>query len=166
MSMSTIETLIESYRFNRTRTLGLLDEIEQMPDSPAVLLWRPGSQRAHIGWQLMHIGVTEELFATQRLAPEKEGAFQELWPRFRGGSSPDENVPSVAEIRNVLAEAREHLLETLSSFGPEDLERVEWTHPRGRVLNLITTLHIIGWHEAHHQGQAHLTLNLYKASQA
>ena len=23
---------------------------------------------------------------------------------------------------------------------------------------------LIAWHEAHHQGQAHLTLNLYKAS--
>jgi len=25
-------------------------------------------------------------------------------------------------------------------------------------------LHIIAWHEPHHQGQAHITSNLYKAT--
>lgn len=162
--MSTFETLIESYKFNRTRTLALLQEIEAMPDPQAVLAWRPGPGRAHIGWQLMHVGVTEELFATERLCPGKEGQFQDLYPRFRGGSTPDDNVPKPDEILQVLDEAREHLLETLSRFEEEDLYKFEWTHPSGRTLDLMTTLHIISWHEAHHQGQSHITLNLYKAA--
>lgn len=165
-AMSTIETLIESYQFNRTRTLGILDEIEKMPDPAAVLAWRPGPGRAHIAWQLMHVGVTEELFATERLCPEKEGQFQELWPRFRGGSTPDDDIPSADDIRRVLGEAREHLIETLGRFNEDDLQTYEWTHPSGRVLNLLTTVHIIGWHEGHHQGQTHITLNLYKAAHA
>ena len=69
--MSAIELLIKNLDFARARTLGLLDSIEKEPDPQAVLSWRPGPGRAHIGWQLMHIAVTEEIFATERLAPEE-----------------------------------------------------------------------------------------------
>lgn len=161
-----IETYLESYCFNRTKTLGLLEQIEAMPGPRDVLGWRPGAGRAHIAWQLMHIGVTEELFATERLRPDKSGSFTELWSRFRGGSTPDDDISSVAEIRQLLQEAREHLLDTLARFSEGDLKTITWTHPSGKVLNLLTTLQIIGWHEAHHQGQAHLTLNLYNQQNA
>lgn len=160
--MSTIETLIKSYQFNRGRTIGLLDSIEQQPDPAKVLGWRPGDGRAHIAWQLMHIGVTEEIFATERLQPEKPGSFPELWPRFRGGSKPDDEIPSVATIRQVLADGREHLLETLSHFGEEQLSVIPAALQQ-RGLTILDVLHIISWHEAHHQGQAHITFNLYKA---
>ena len=163
--MSIFETLIKSYEFNRTRTLGLLDTIEKEPDPQAVLGWRPGPGRAHLAWQLMHIGVTEELFATERLSPGKPGAFTELWPRFRGGSTPDDDIPSAAEIRRVLTESREHLLATLRTLSEDQLDQI----PEGmkeRGLPLLTIVHIIGWHEAHHQGQGHITLNLYRAARA
>ena len=161
--MSTFANLIKTYEFNRKRTLGLLDSIEQMPDADGVLGWRPGSGRAHIAWQIMHIGVTEEIFATERLAPEKAGAFTDLWPRFRGGSTPDDHIPAVADIRQVLNDGRAHLLETLSQFTEANLGDIpEALKERG--LTLLDVLHIIGWHEAHHHGQAHITLNLYKAA--
>ena len=157
------ETLINSYEFNRKRTLGLLDGIEAMDDPQAALGWRPGEGRAHIGWQLMHIGVTEEIFATERLAPDKPGAFTDLWPRFRGGSTPDDDVPAPAQIRQVLTDGRAHLLDTLARFGEKDLAWIPEAL-KARNLTLHDVLHIIGWHEAHHQGQAHITLNLYKVS--
>src|SRR5260221_12826923 len=91
--MSTTQTLLKTYEFNRNRTLDLLSTIEKMPNHQAVLAWRPGPGRAHIGWQLMHLGITEEIFATERLAPEKPAAFVELWPRFRGGSTPGGDLP-------------------------------------------------------------------------
>jgi hypothetical protein len=162
--MTTFEILIRACEFNRKRTLGFLDQIEQMASPPAVLGWRPGAGRAHIAWQLMHIGVTEELFATERLAPYKPGSFTELWPRFRGGSTPDDNIPSVAEIRRVLNDGRQHLLETLSKFSDANLGDVPEALKQ-RNLTMLDVLHILGWHEAHHHGQAHITLNLYKASQ-
>jgi uncharacterized damage-inducible protein DinB len=162
-AMSTFATLIKSYEFNRKRTLGFLEGIEQMPDSAAVLGWRPGAGRAHIGWQLMHIGVTEEIFATERLAPDKPGAFTDLWPRFRGGSTPDDQIPAPAEIRQVLDQGRAHLLETLSRFTEDNLGDIpEALKQRG--LTLLDVLHVISWHEAHHQGQAHITLNLYRSN--
>ncbi len=162
--MSTIDILVRACAFNRQRTLGLLEQVEQAANPQAVLGWRPGPGRAHIAWQLMHIGVTEEIFATERLAPSKPGAFTELWPRFRGGSKPDDNIPSSAEIRRVLGEGREHLLETLSQFGDENLGDIPEALKQ-RNLTMLDVLHILGWHEAHHQGQSHITFNLYKASQ-
>jgi uncharacterized damage-inducible protein DinB len=163
--MSTIETLVKSYKFYRDRTLGLLDALQKEPDPQAVLGWRPGPGRAHIGWQLMHIGVTEEIFATERLAPHKQGAFQDLWPRFRGGSTPDDNIPTPELIRQTLSDGRQHLLATLSEYNDSRLGEVPEAL-KARNLTVLDVLHILGWHEAHHQGQSHITLNLYKASRA
>jgi len=161
--MSLIETYQEQYEFNRSRTLGLLDRIEKMTEPQAALGWRPGAGRAPIGWQLMHIGVTEELFAVERLA-KKGGRFQELWDRFKGGSTPDDIVPTAQQIREVLAAGREDLLATLSEQDETRLDEFAWEARDGRRLTLRNTLQIIGWHEAHHQGQAHITLNLFDAS--
>jgi len=65
--MTIIDTLLKSIQFNRVRTIATLDKIAQEPEPSRVLAWRPGPGRAHIAWQLMHIGITEELFATERL---------------------------------------------------------------------------------------------------
>ena len=54
------------------------------------------------------------------------------------------------------------MLDTLSRFTDDQLDTFVWIHPRlGKELNLRTTLNIINWHESHHQGQAHITLNLF-----
>ncbi|MBC7856025.1 MAG: DinB family protein [Pirellulaceae bacterium] len=161
--MSATETLIQTLEFFRPRTLGVLEKIEKEPDPQGVLGWRPGPGRAHIGWQFMHLAMTEELFATERLAPHKQGAFTELWPRFRGGSTPDENIPTLDEIRRILDQSRQHLLETLSTFKDIHLGHIPEAL-KERKLTLLDVLHILPWHEAHHQGQAHITLNLYKAA--
>jgi uncharacterized damage-inducible protein DinB len=161
--MSTIHSMIAAYQFNRPRTLGLLDKIEQLPDPQRVLGWRPGAGRAHIAWQLTHIGITEELFATERLVPGAKLAFTDLVPRFKGGSTPDDEIPPAALIRKVLTESREHLLQTLTRFGDKDLGTI----PEGfkeRKLTVVEILQILAWHEPHHQGQAHITFNLYKAA--
>jgi uncharacterized damage-inducible protein DinB len=162
--MSSIEVLIKSAEFSRARTLGLLDKIEKEPNAQAVLAWRPGQGRAHIAWQLMHIAITEEIFATERLAPHKEARWKELWPRFRGGSTPDDDVPSAATIRGILSGAREHVLATLREIGDNRLDEIPEAL-RERNFTIRDVLSLLPWHEAHHQGQAHLTFNLYKASQ-
>ena len=166
--MSTIHSLISQYQFNRPRTLGVLEKIEQEKDSQRVLGWRPGPGRAHIAWQLMHIGITEELFATERLVMGAKAAFADLVPRFKGGSTPDDEIPVPALIRRVLEESRAHLLETLTKFSDRDLGTMPESLPepmKQRKLVFVDILNILAWHEPHHQGQAHITLNLFKASQ-
>ncbi len=158
--MSVIANHIQAYRYNRTKTLGLLDKLEQEGNLQA-LGWRPGPGRAHIAWQLMHIGITEEIFATERLNPSKPGSFSELWPRFRGGSTPDDSIPSISEIRDILQRGREHLEETLGGYSDTRLSEVP-PPLKERGLTVLDVLHIISWHESHHHGQTHLTYNLFK----
>lgn len=161
--MSTIETLTKLWEFNRGRTLALLDTIAEEDDPAAVLAWRPGPGRAHIGWQLMHVGITEELFATERFL-QTIPDYADFVPRFRGGSTPDDKVPPLETIREVLNHSREHLLATAGKLKEADLEssNTEFLQERGWTVG--TALNIIAWHEAHHHGQAHITLNLWKAA--
>jgi uncharacterized damage-inducible protein DinB len=162
--MSVIDLTMEICDANRERTLATLDGIATLPHPQQVLGWRPGPNRAHVAWQLMHLGVTEELFATERLLGTAP-AMPELVPRFRGGSTPDEEIPSVEEIREVLASSRQHLKSTLATFTDEDLSTIpEPFRERGWTLGKI--LQVLAWHEPHHQGQAHITLNLWKAAQS
>ena len=163
--MSVVQIFADAYKLNRDRTLGLLDKVGQQPDPQQVIAWRPGPGRAHIGWQLMHIAITEELFATERLTPDRQPGFVELLPRFRGGSTPDDHVPDAATIRRVLTESREHLLDTLSQFGDERLGEIP-PALAARKLTVLDVLYILGWHESHHHGQAHITLNLFNNRQA
>lgn len=161
--MSTISVLLEQMEFQRTRTLATLDEISKLPDPAAVLGWRPGPGRAHIGWQLTHIAISEELTATERLVGTAP-AFGDLVPRFKAGSVPDDEIPAVETIRQVLCESRRHVVDCLSKYSDSDLETIpDWYRERGWTLRRL--LQILVWHEAHHQGQAHLTLNIWKADQ-
>lgn len=160
--MSVINVTTELWKFNRGRTLATLDTIAKLPQPQDVLRWRPGTGRAHIGWQLMHVAVTEEIFATERLLGTSL-INPELVARFRGGSTPDENVPSLEEIRTQLESSRRRLLETVSTFREEDLSKVPEAL-RERGWSVATVLQVVAWHEAHHQGQAHITLNLWKAA--
>ena len=84
-------------------------------------------------------------------------------PRFRGGSTPDDDVPSAAMIRDVLTGAREHLLATLRAMGDDRFDEIPEAL-RERKIAVRDVFSLLAWHEARHQGQAHLTLNLYKAS--
>lgn len=162
--MSYIETCLLQWELNRTRTLAKLDEIAKLPNPEAILGWRPGPGRAHIAWQLMHIGVTEELFATERLIGTAPG-FADMLPRFRGGSTPDDSIPTVDRIRDVLDASRTHLQQTVSTLQDSDLAIIT-PAMKERGLNIGQVLLILAWHEAHHQGQAHITLNLWKAAHA
>lgn len=147
--------------FARDRTLATLDAIDKLPQPQVILGWRPGPGRAHIAWQLLHVGITEELFATERFKGTTP-AFADLVPRFKGGSTPDDIIPTSADIRRILAETREHLRATILGLSAADLETVPPAFAQ-RNITIGKALQILIWHEAHHQGQAHLTLNLYKA---
>lgn len=164
MSRKTIEAIQTCWEFNRGRTLALLDQVAEMADPAAVLGWRAGEGRAHIAWQLVHTGITEELFATERILGTPAG-FAELIPRFKGGSTPDDDIPSVDDIRRVLNTSRAHLVTTFEQFTDADLETIPEAFAE-RGWSLGTILQVLAWHEAHHHGQAHATLNLYKAANA
>jgi uncharacterized damage-inducible protein DinB len=55
-----------------------------------------------------------------------------------------------------------HLRAIIQGLSAADLETVPPALAQ-RNITIGKALQILVWHEAHHQGQAHLTLNLYKA---
>ena len=135
--MSVVDISKEIWKFNRVRTLATLDDIEKMPNSQEVLGWRAAPGRAHIAWQLMHIGITEELFASERIHG-REPSWSELVPRFKGGSTPDDDIPSVDRIREILSTSREHLFEAVSNLNQDDLNMIpEAFKERGWTVGIM-----------------------------
>jgi len=155
MNNADLQSIME---FARKKTLDLLDAIARRPDPAAVLGWRPGPGRAHIAWQLMHVAATDDrhLYVRMKGGEPRE---PELVRRFAGGSVPDDNVPTIDEVRRYLVERRQELLAHLQSVDESQLT----TKPRPEApWTYLEWFQVLSWHEAHHQGQAHLTLNLYR----
>ncbi|MCE9529977.1 MAG: DinB family protein [Planctomycetes bacterium] len=147
--------------FARKKTLDLLDSIAKLPDAAAILAWRPGPGRAHIAWQFMHVGATDDRHLNVRVRggvakePENER-------RFAGGSTPDDTIPTVEEIRRYLTIHRTALLDMLDHTTDDELAKKPY---EASPYTLAEWFRVWAWHEAHHQGQAHLTLNMYRAAQ-
>lgn len=146
--------------FVRKKTLDTLDAIAKRPDAATVLGWRPGPGRAHIAWQLMHIAATDDRHLGVRMK-EGEPTDAALVSRFAGGSTPDETIPTIDEIRQYLTERRAAMLAHLDTLNDTTMsgkphEKAPWVYDEW--------FRVLAWHEAHHQGQAHLTFNLYKST--
>ena len=158
------DTLLAQLDFTRSRLLGTLDAIEKSgQEMSKVLAYRPGAGRAHIGWQFMHCAATHDryLHANIRKTPPKD---EELVNNFAGGSTPsDQIVPTVAEIRAKLAATLGPFREFVSSLRDEDLA-VKFVGRDGKERTIGEAIVLMCWHEAHHQGQIHLSWNIYKAA--
>jgi uncharacterized damage-inducible protein DinB len=158
----SVSTAFQYWSFNRERTLATLAAVEALPRSAEALSWRAGPRRAHIAWQLMHIAITEELFASERYFG-KPPAYPDLKARFAHGSVADDTIPAPGEIRDLLDTTRQHLIDAVAPFSESDLETIP-PALEPRKLSIGKSLVLLAWHEAHHQGQAHATLNSYKAA--
>jgi hypothetical protein len=157
----TVNDLIEILDFNRSKTLAFVDGLAKVGDIQKALAFRPGPARAHLAWQLMHIAATDDRHVHVRMAaPGGQPTSADLVRRFAGGSTPDDDIPNVDAIKGYLDSARKDLIALLKKLDEKTLatkphEQAPWTY--------LEWVKVLAWHEAHHQGQAHLTLNLYKA---
>jgi uncharacterized damage-inducible protein DinB len=159
--MSFVKTLLAQWDYNRTRTLSLLEAAESLPEPARALTWQPGPGRAHLGWHLMHIAATEEAFATERLLGEPSSQ-PDLLARFGRDSEAGPQLPSPREIREFLAASRTRLRAVFEPLSDDELGRVPPALAE-RGWDLRKTMQVLTWHEAHHQGQGHAVLNLFKA---
>jgi uncharacterized damage-inducible protein DinB len=155
------QTLLAAAEFSHARLIGILDTIEKaVPDTQKVLAWRPGPGRAHIAWQVMHLAATFEKYVGVFL---KGGSLRDeaLVANFGGGSTPsDTNVPSLLDIRQKLAAGFELFKSHIESLQTADFSRTIMAGKTQRTVG--ESIILLSWHEAHHQGQIHLTWNLYK----
>jgi hypothetical protein len=149
----TFADLIEVLDFSRQKTLALLDTLAKQPNPQAVLGWRPGPGRAHVAWQLMHIAATDDRHVHVRMTGGQPRE-PELVRRFAGGSTPDDSVPTLDDIRRYLTSQRAEVLDHVkklpdSALATKPNDQAPWTYREW--------LKILAWHEAHHQGQAHIS---------
>src|SRR3954471_14131094 len=104
-----VADLIDFLTFSRQKTLAFIDGLAKLPDAKAALAWRPGPGRAHLAWQLMHLGATDDRHVHVRMGLTPGDPRQpEYVRRFAGGSVPDDAVPTADEIRQYLQAARDH----------------------------------------------------------
>lgn len=151
-------TLLAVLDFSRNRLLGTLETIEKSgQDVSKVLAWRPGPGRAHIGWQAMHCAATHDKYLNVNIKGTKPRDEARV-AAFGGGSTPsDQNVPTLSAIRGALETDFSALRQYVSQMSDEEQNR---KLPSGRTI--AESILLLAWHEAHHQGQIHLTWNLYK----
>ena len=159
---SELDALHAIWEFSHNRVKAQVEAVRSEPALADFPTWRPGPGRAHAAWQWTHLAVTEELFACERFeqAPEraKNRAF---WEGFRGGSVPGEDPPSLDVILRLLDENHDTLRDTLSRLSVDELDTRTATI-RDRTMTMREWFHILVWHLAHHHGQVHLSLNLFK----
>jgi DinB superfamily len=152
------DTLLAMTDFSRARLLAVLDTIEKNgAHVEKALAWRPGPGRAHIAWQAMHCAATHDKYlnVNVRAGQPNDAA---LVAGYGGGSAPsDESIPSLATIRSTLAKEFEQFRQFIAGLTPVESKRKLTS---GRTVEESVLL--LAWHEAHHQGQIHLTWNLYK----
>jgi len=153
-----LNTLLAALDFSRSRLLGILDTIEKsVPDYAQALAWRPGPGRAHMGWQAMHCAATHDKYLNVVLKGGKPHD-EALVANFGGGSVPsDQAVPALGAIRAVLESNYAPFRAYVAGLSADDLAR---KLASGRTMG--ESIILLTWHEAHHQGQIHLTWNMYK----
>lgn len=158
------DTLIAMLDMVRQRLLGTLDAIEKSgQDVGKVLSWRPGPGRAHIGWQVMHCAATHDKYLNVFIKGNASATDPAMVAAYGGGSTPvDERIPTLAQIRAALETNYRAFRDFYAGLSPADLDRVVGPPDRRRTLAEAAMMMI--WHEAHHQGQIHLTWNLYQAA--
>jgi hypothetical protein len=108
----------------------------------------------------MHVAATDDRHLNVRMRGGNP-AEPELVCRFAGGSTPDDDIPTLDAVRQYLVGQRDALLGHLRTLSDADLERkpneqAPWVYREWFC--------VLAWHEAHHHGQAHLTYNLYRAA--
>lgn len=158
------ESLLQFIDFSRSRLLGTLDAIEKSGQPAAqVLGYRPGPGRAHIGWQFMHCAATHDRYLNVRLLNGKEKDTA-LVSTYGGGSTPsDTAVPTFADIRSKLEQTFAPFRQFIVSASEADFQKPV-SFPNNTIKSVSESVLLMAWHEAHHQGQIHLTWNMYKAA--
>src|SRR5437667_1054967 len=110
----TFADMIESLDYNRSKTLAFIDGLAKTGDVQKALAFRPGPGRAHLAWQLMHIAATDDRHVHVRMgAAGGQPADAEFVRRFAGGSTPDDDIPSLDIIRRYLDVPRKEVIAAL-----------------------------------------------------
>lgn len=154
--MTYTDFLIDHIEANRAFTMRTFERAVELD----ALGWRPGPGRAHCAWQFMHVAATEEVFACKRFH-DRDVKNHALVEAYQHGSTPVDEIPAADAIRSYLTEARAMVIDAIRELDESQLDVIPpMMAERNRTYK--QGLHLVSWHEGHHQGQAHITLNLFE----
>lgn len=154
--------IVDQFEFNRGQTLKLIEAIEATGQADRAARWIPPTERVCLGWQLLHIAAAEDNLANKHLE-QKDFVSKELSELSRAEDKLDlcrTKLPPFAEIKAYLANSRQNLKKTIAGLDLRKLDEKPTPDAFGTRYKLMN---VYIWHEAHHQGQAHLSFNMYKA---
>lgn len=156
------QTLLAMLDFAHARLLGSLDAIEKSGEpAETVLTWRPAANRAHIAWQALHCAATHDKYFNVLIKGAAAPTEPDLVNNYGGGSKPTDTIKlTLANIREALQRHFAPLRSFVSTLTPHEMERL--VGPPDRQRKLGDAIVLLAWHEGHHQGQLHLTWNLYR----
>lgn len=158
-----IQTLLTQHRYIRTRLLQLLKEIEDSGNANEALHFRIKvgfSERAHIGWQMLHCAATYDRYINFRIL-EKDVNDKKLVEQYGAGSVPDSSIIVTPDfIRSKLEETTKLYYDYFNSLNIPSLDILP--HPKSE-RSYREILMILNWHEAEHMGQCQITWNTFKS---
>lgn len=161
--MKESEIYIAMLDLVRGRLLGSLEAIETSGlDVKAALTFRPGPARSHIAWQAMHCAATHDKYINVYLRGSqiKDPALVEAYGV--NSVAKDDSVPDLKTIRKALEIHFEGFKDFIRGLTEADYDRKIEMGP-GRIRTIRESIMVMVWHESHHQGQIHLTWNIFKA---
>jgi hypothetical protein len=164
--MTTIAVYQAQMEFNRTRTLTTLDDIAKQPNPAAILGWRPGPGRAQIAWQLMHVAVTEELFATERMIEGATAAYPDLVPASKGAARRTTTSPMSARFGRCSTDPGAHLMATLGKDSRTPTCQLSIRSSKIAAGHSPEMLQVLCWHMRAIIRGRRITYNLWKSKPA
>jgi hypothetical protein len=143
------EMLFQQMRFIRNRTMAMLDATSE--DLVQVI---PTGFKNNVLWNFAHIYVTQDLVMYSFLN-EKHQIPAHYMDLFVRGSSPEKwtvEPPSLAEVRTLLDEQPQRIIETFSGRLEEKGEKPFTLGPTTSFTTLGEIIGFTNFHEGLHQG--------------
>lgn len=162
MAKIEIQVLLSQHKFIRSRLLQLLQEIEDSGKGDDALHFRikmGSTERAHIGWQMLHCAATLDRYVHFRIL-QGEPKDKELVKNYGFGSKPDTNLRTSAnEIRTKLQETTEIYYKYFENLSIDSIDTLPHSQSEKTYKEILI---LLNWHEAEHMGQCQITWNTFK----
>lgn len=163
--MVNIETkvLLAQHKFIRLRLLQVLQEIEDSGKADDALHFRikmGSTERAHIGWQMLHCAATLDRYINYRIL-QGEPKDKDLVKNYGFGSKPDASIrTSALEIREKLLTTTDVYYKFFESLELESLDVLPHSQSEKTYKDILI---LLNWHEAEHMGQCQIIWNTFKS---
>ncbi len=152
--------VLNQMKYNRSLVNEVLAKIEKTGRAEEIINWSPPTGRASIAFQLMHIAASDDILLSENLRTTAPVSAKYIDDYARGKPAPRSH-PSLKEIKKYLAATSAKLAAHVKTMSTADLDKKPTLKAWGTNYEMVQS---IIFHEAHHQGQMHISWNMFKAA--